>query len=165
MKHLMPLCLPPIILLSINLLQLVALPEAVLPTHATGSVRFTTWFLLYFAIILSLNPITVEQIKKSIGWMLLVIFAVGILRYPSIVLQAGGSLGSALSNYGQLGERLQLSGIFGSANEDANGFVTILPLVLLWIEQQKGIKRGLLRWTLLIYFPLVLVLTAPEPLY
>ena len=151
------LCLSPIILICINLLQLFALPDVLISTHATGSARFTTWFLLYIATILALNSTTVDKVKNAIFILLVAIFAVGILQYPRIILQAGGQLGTALSNYGQVDSRYQLAGIFGSANEDANGLITLFPLALLWIERQKGMKRSLLRWMLLIYFPLVLV--------
>lgn len=157
LKHLIPLGLPLVILLSINLLQMVALPAAVVSTHITGSVKFTTWFLLYIAVMLSLNATTAESVRKYISWMLIAVFIVGILQYPIIILSAGGDLGKALTNYGQLGARFQLSGIFGSSNEDANGFVTLFPLVLLWIEQRRGNKRRLFRWLLLAYFPLILV--------
>ena len=151
------LCLSPIILICVNLLQLFALPDILLPTHATGSARFTTWFLLYIATILALNPVTVNKVKNAIFILLVAIFVIGILQYPRIIVQAGGQIGTALSNYGQVESRYQLAGIFGSANEDANGLITLYPLTLLWIEQQKGLKRTLLRWTLLFYFPLILV--------
>lgn len=157
LKKVFPLCFPAIMLLFVNLLQLLALPDYVIQTHATGSMKFTAWFLLYFSIVLALHEKTVDKVRRIISITLAITFIVGILQYPNIVMQAGANVGSALSNYGQLGERYQLAGIFGSANEDANGLVTLFPLTLLWIEQQKGAKRKILRYLLLIYFPLVLV--------
>lgn len=156
-KRMSWLCLPPIILLSINLLQLFALPAEVLPTHTTGSVRFTAWFLLHIAVILNINSATVEKIRSRTLFVLLLLFVVGIAQYPLIIAQAGGSLGGALSNYGQLGARYQLSGLFGSANEDANGFVTLLPLMLWWIEGRSNPKRRIFRFVLLLYFPFILI--------
>jgi hypothetical protein len=156
-KRVFWLSLPPIILLAINVLQVVALPADVQAIHITGSVKFTAWFLLYIAIILDLNATTVDKIKKRTFIFLTIIFGVGILLYVPIVMLSGAGIGSALSGYGQLDERLQLFGIFGSSNEDANGFVTLFPLALLWVETQKGFNRKALRLLLLIYFPIVLI--------
>ncbi|MEO0687602.1 MAG: hypothetical protein AAFY76_21770, partial [Cyanobacteria bacterium J06649_11] len=151
------LYIPPLLLLIINVFQLFLLPDAVISSHTTGSVKFAAWFSLYLATVLNLNVETAVKIKHRIWMVLIIVFTIGIFQYPLIVMQVGGGLGSAFSNYGQLGERYQLSGIFGSANEDANGFVTLLPLVLLWIENQPFSKRRILRWGLLLYFPLMLV--------
>ncbi|NEP18057.1 MAG: O-antigen ligase family protein [Leptolyngbya sp. SIO4C1] len=156
-QRLIFLAVPPVALLLINVLQLFALPEENMTTHVTGSVKFVAWFGLYFAVLLSLNFSSVEKIKSSILTILVAIFVFGILQYPGVIAQSGASLSTALSNYGQIGARYQLSGIFGSANEDANGFVTLLPLALLWVERRSGLKRKLLRWALLLYFPLILV--------
>jgi hypothetical protein len=156
-KRVFWLSLPPIILLTINVLQVFALPSDVRAIHITGSIMFTAWFLLYIAIILDLNVTNVDKIKKRIFIILIMIFGVGILQYPQVVLQSGAGIDAALSGYGQLDERLQLFGIFGSSNEDANGFVTLFPLALLWVETQKGFKRKALRLFLLIYFPILLI--------
>jgi hypothetical protein len=156
-KRVFFLCFPPIVLLFINLFQIIALPTDVRSTHITGSVKFTAWFLLYIAIILDLNSTNVHKIKNRVFMILTIIFGVGILQYPQVIIQSGAGIGAALSGYGQLDERFQLYGIFGSSNEDANGFVTLFPLALLWIETQKGLRRKVLRLMLLMYFPLILI--------
>ena len=77
-RQLFFLIVPPLGLMLINILQLFALPAAVLPTHTTGSARFTAWFLLYFAILLNLNALTVKKMKKKIFFFLTMVFFVGI---------------------------------------------------------------------------------------
>lgn len=151
------LLIPPLILLLVNFLQLFALSGVALSTHITGSTKFFAWFLLYFAAILCLNTTSVGKIKRVLLIVMVSIFVIGILQYPKIILDAGAGLSTALTNYGQNNERYQLAGIFGSANEDANGFVTLLPLTLWSIEKQTGWKKKILRCSLLLYFPLIMV--------
>lgn len=157
LSRLLSISLPPIILLFINLLQLLALPNNIVLTHASGSVTFTAWFSLYLSMLMALNSKSSGFVKNALITTLSLTFLIGILQYPHIVMQSGAQLSRALNNYGNTVHRYQLGGIFGSANEDANGFVTLFPLALLWVENQKGIKKIIFRCILLIYFPLVLI--------
>ena len=156
-KHLIWLGLPIIILFLINLFQLVALPKDVIEMHVTGSIKFTAWFCTYLCSLLSLNPTSAFQYKKNISKVLFVIFLVGVAIYPIIMISSGISLSTVLAGYGDSDDRVQASGLFGSANEDANGLMTLFPIALVFLEQIKGIKKTIFKWVLFAFFPFLLL--------
>ena len=156
-KRLSWLGLPIIILFLINLLQLVVLPKDVIETHITGSIRFTAWFGTYLCALFSLNPSSAFDYKKNILKVLLIVFLIGVFIYPFIMLGSGVSLSTVLAGYGDSADRVQNSGIFGSANEDANGLMTIFPIALFFLEQMKGIKKTIFKWILFSFFPFLLL--------
>ena len=156
-KHLFLMSLPIIIILFVTLFQLIALPSVVLSTHITGSIRPISWSLAYLCVLLVLNPSVAREYKNIFLTLLLLIFLVGILQYPHLILKSGVGISSILSNYGQLQGRVQNHGIFGSANEDANGLIALFPIALLWIEQTHGLKKKILKFIIFIFFPIALL--------
>ena len=156
-ERLFVMSLPIIIILFVTLFQLIALPSDVLSTHITGSVRPISWSLAYLCVLLVLNPSVAREYKKIFLTLLLLIFLVGILQYPHLILKSGVGISSIFSNYGQLQSRVQIHGIFGSANEDANGLMTLFPIALLCIETTHGLKKKILRFIIFIFFPIALL--------
>ena len=156
-KSFLPMILPIVALLTVNTIQVTALPPGLAATHTSFSVRFTALFLLYIATLLAINNLSANKLINTLLVILIAIFFVGIAHYPQIIARSGASIGAALSNYGQIASRYQLSGFFGSSNEDANGMMTIFPLVLLWIERKKGLWKNILRVSIFAIFAIVLL--------
>ena len=156
MKAFAPLILPVVLILAVNVLQLAALPAHLAATHLTISVRFSALFLLYICILLAINRTSVDRLMRVLTVSLSAVFVVGVIQYVFLIFQSGSSFVSVFANYGQPGARYQLEGILGSANENANGFMTILPLVLLQVERKEFQTRLLLRGA--VFFLLVLAL-------
>ena len=157
LKKLIWLGLPILILFFINLLQLVAIPKDAIEMHITGSIKFTAWFGTYLCSLLSLNPTSALQYKKYISNVLLTIFLIGVAIYPIIMISSGISLSTVLAGYGAAEDRVQNSGIFGSANEDANGLMTLFPIALVFLEQVEGNKKIIFKFVLFSFFPFLLL--------
>ena len=157
LKKLIWLGLPILILFFINLLQLFAIPKDAIEMHITGSVKFTAWFGTYLCSLLSLNPTSALQYKKYISNVLLIIFLIGVAIYPIIMISSGISLSTVLAGYGAAEDRVQNSGIFGSANEDANGLMTLFPIALVFLEQVEGNKKIIFKFVLFSFFPFLLL--------
>ena len=149
--------LPIIILFLINLIQLFIIPKDAIEMHITGSVKFTAWFGLYLTSLLSLNLSSALKYKMVLLNTLATIFLIGIAIYPFIIITSGTTLSSVLTGYGDTADRIQNSGLFGSANEDANGLMTLLPFALLFVEKIKGVHKSILRYSLFIFFPFLLI--------
>lgn len=157
LKKLIWLGLPILILFFINLLQLFAIPKDAIEMHITGSVKFTAWFGTYLCSLLSLNPNSALQYKKYISNVLLIIFLIGVATYPIIMISSGISLSTVLAGYGAAEDRVQNSGLFGSANEDANGLMTLFPIALVFLEQMEGNKKIIFKFVLFSFFPFLLL--------
>ena len=157
LKKLIWLGLPILILFFINLLQLFAIPKDAIEMHITGSVKFTAWFGTYLCSLLSLNPTSALQYKKYISNVLLIIFLIGVATYPIIMISSGISLSTVLAGYGAAEDRVQASGLFGSANEDANGLMTLFPIALVFLEQVEGNKKIIFKFVLFSFFPFLLL--------
>lgn len=157
LKKLIWLGLPILILFFINLLQLVAIPKGAIEMHITGSIKFTAWFGTYLCSLLSLNPTSALQYKKYISNVLLIIFLIGVATYPIIMISSGISLSTVLAGYGAAEDRVQNSGLFGSANEDANGLMTLFPIALVFLEQVEGNKKIIFKFVLFSFFPFLLL--------
>ena len=157
LKKLIWLGLPILLLFFINLLQLVAIPKGAIEMHITGSIKFTAWFGTYLCSLLSLNPTSALQYKKYISNVLLIIFLIGVATYPIIIISSGNSLSTVLAGYGAAEDRVQNSGLFGSANEDANGLMTLFPIALVFLEQVEGNKKIIFKFVLFSFFPFLLL--------
>jgi hypothetical protein len=156
-RHFLWIIFPVVVILVINLFQLISLPKAAIATHITGSIKFTSWFIIFFCTVFSLTPKTAKYYRNTLATLLVGIFLVGIAFYPSIILRTGGGVSSILSAYGQVGERFQSFGIFGSANEDANGLLTLFPLVLLAIEKISGKLKTAAKLLIFTILPIILL--------
>ena len=157
LKKLIWLGLPILLLFFINLLQLFAIPKDAIEVHITGSIKFTAWFGTYLCSLLSLNPTSALQYKKYISNVLLIIFLIGVATYPIIIISSGNSLSTVLAGYGAAEDRVQNSGLFGSANEDANGLMTLFPIALVFLEQVEGNKKIIFKFVLFSFFPFLLL--------
>ncbi|KAB8330531.1 hypothetical protein SD80_028080 [Scytonema tolypothrichoides VB-61278] len=142
-----PLLLLPILFLF----QIVAIPPGAVPIHLSGCAKYISWSLLYLCALLSLNSQTTRQVRDILLFTLLFVFLATIVQYPILIQRSSESLSGIIASYGT--QEKDIHGLFASANEDANGLMTLFPLALFYIRQKSGLKRLLFKAFLLLYIP------------
>jgi O-antigen ligase len=144
-------------LLLLFAFQIIIIPPGALEIHLSGCIKFISWILLYLCALLSLTQYTALRFARSVPLILLLVFLGIVLQYPFLILSSAKGLGEAISSYGDTTTEKGLHGLFAAANEDANGMVALLPFCLYFSEQVTGLKKWILRLSILIYIPLILL--------
>ncbi|NEO98673.1 MAG: hypothetical protein F6K58_08325 [Symploca sp. SIO2E9] len=142
--------------LILLIFQIFTLPSKALSGHLSGSADYVFLWLSYLCIVLNLNHETSHKIIKIISFTFLLVFIAAIIQYPYLIISSGKNLIGVLSSYGQSG-KIKTFALFASANEDANAVMTLLPFALFYIEKTSGIKRIILRTSILLYIPIILL--------
>lgn len=136
-KEVVIFLIPMICLFMTWILQFFVIPKDAIPMHSTGVVRYISWSLEYISLLLILNQKNSLKIVTIFATTLTILFFLLIIQYPAIILNSKYSFSDVIQLYGTI----KMNGIWGGANEDANGAMTLLPFFLAYTEQKKGWKR------------------------